>query len=340
MIKIAIIGGGSFGTSLGILLANKNNLVKIYDINKNVVDDINNNRRNDKYIKDLHIPEGVEASDVLEDALEDAEYVVLAVPSNIIRIVSNSLKGKIRKDIPVICIAKGIEKGTNLRLSQVIQDELNNPVVVLSGPSHAEEVAFNIPTTVVTSSTEMKYAYEVQELFMTETFRVYTNEDIIGVEIGGAVKNVIALAAGIVDGIGYGDNTKAAIMTRGLSELVRIGVKLGGRPETFFGLTGIGDLIVTCASIHSRNRKAGYLIGKGFPVDEVIDEVGMVVEGIKACEEFYHIKEKLDVEMPIIDSVYKIIFEKKNINEAVEELLCRDKKCEMNFLGEKYSLCE
>lgn len=242
-----------------------------------------------------------------------------------------NLKGKISESIPVISIAKGMEIETGLRLSEVISQEINNPVVILSGPSHAEEVAFKIPTTVVTSSKDMKYANEIQDLFMTKEFRLYTNDDLIGVEVGGAVKNVIALAAGICDGIGYGDNTKAALMTRGMAEIVRIGTKLGGNSETFLGLTGMGDLIVTCGSLHSRNRKAGYLIGKGATPREAIDEVGMVVEGIKACEAFYELKEKMEVEMPIIDIVYKVLFDGVNPNTGVKKLLSRDKKSEMNF---------
>lgn len=327
--KITFIGGGSFGTSLGILLANKGNEVSIYDIEKSVVEDININRRNDKYIKDLNVPENVTAYTDLDEAIKNTDYVVLAVPSNIIRLVSKNLKGKIDKSIPIVTIAKGIEKDTNLRLSQVIKSELENPVVVLSGPSHAEEVAFNIPTTVVAASEDMKYAEEIQDLFMTTNFRVYTNDDIVGVEIGGAVKNIIALAAGISDGIGYGDNTKAALMTRGMAEIVRVGVALGGKPETFFGLTGMGDLIVTCGSLHSRNRKAGYLIGQGMSVEDAIKEVGMVVEGIKACEAFHGLKNKVDVSMPIIDATYSILFKGLSAEEAVKMLLERDKKSEV-----------
>lgn len=327
--KVAFIGGGSFGTSLSILLANKGNTVSIYDIDKNTVDDINNNRKNDKYIKGLDIPSGVTAYTDLDKAVDDVDYVVLAVPSNIIRLASKNLKGKIKDTIPVITIAKGIEKETNLRLSQVIESELNNPVVVLSGPSHAEEVAFNIPTTIVASSENIDVAEDVQDLFMTKEFRVYTNDDLTGVELGGAVKNIIALAAGICDGIGYGDNTKAALMTRGMAEIVRVGVALGGKPETFFGLTGMGDLIVTCGSVHSRNRKAGYLIGKGYTVDEAIKEVGMVVEGIKACEAFHYLKRNMSLEMPIIDATYSVLFEDLSAKEAVSMLLERGKKSEV-----------
>lgn len=328
---ISIIGGGSFGTSLAILLAEKGNNVYIYDIDQSVVDDININRRNDKYIKDLNIPKNIIAYNNVEDALRDVEYVILAVPSHIIRTVSRSLRGKISENITVISIAKGLEKDRNLRLSEVITQEIANPVVILSGPSHAEEVAFKIPTTVVVSSLDMDCAKKVQNLFTTPEFRVYTNDDLIGVEIGGAVKNVIALAAGICDGIGYGDNSKAALMTRGMAEIVRMGSRLGGKTETFLGLTGMGDLIVTCGSLHSRNRKAGYLIGKGATSKEAIDEVGMIVEGIKACEAFYKLKEKMGVEMPIIDVVYKVLFEGLDPNNGVMQLLSRDKKSEMNF---------
>lgn len=330
MSNVAFWGGGSFGTALGILLANKGYEVSIYDRDKSVVDDINYNRKNDKYIKELKIPKNVTAYNDLDDTLENAKYVVLAVPSHVIRAISNSLKGKIDKDVIVISIAKGIEEGSNLRLSEVIAEELpNNKVVILSGPSHAEEVAFDIPTTVVVSSKDEKASKEVQDLFITKEFRVYTNDDLVGVEIGGAVKNIIALAAGVCDGIGYGDNSKAALMTRGMAEIVRIGIKLGGKPETFLGLTGMGDLIVTCTSLHSRNRRAGFLIGKGESVDEAIKDVGMVVEGIKACKAFYELKEKLDIEMPITDVLYKILFKSKDPKDAVVELMEREKKNEI-----------
>lgn len=330
MSKVTFLGGGSFGISLAILLANKGNTVSIYDRDSGVVEDINVNRKNDKFIKGLEVPKNVTAYNNLEDTIVNTDYVVLAVPSHVIRIASRSLNGLIDESIPVICIAKGIEEGTNKTLVEVIEEEIKNPVVVLSGPSHAEEVAFNVPTTVLTSSKNMKCAEEVQDLFMTKTFRVYTNDDLIGVEIGGAVKNIIALAAGVCDGLGYGDNTKAALMTRGMAEIVRIGTKLGGKIETFLGLTGMGDLIVTCTSMHSRNRRAGYLIGTGKTREEAVLEVGMVVEGIKACHAFYELKEKLNVEMPITDALYKVLFENKDAKTMVNELLERDKKSENN----------
>ncbi|MBE6053214.1 MAG: NAD(P)H-dependent glycerol-3-phosphate dehydrogenase [Clostridium sartagoforme] len=330
MSNVAFLGGGSFGTALGILLANKGHKVSIYDRDKAVVNDINNNRKNDKYIKDLEIPKNVNVYNDLDYALKDVKYLVLAVPSHVIRSASKSVKDKIDKDVIVISIAKGIEEGTNLRLSEVIEEELpNNKVVILSGPSHAEEVAFDIPTTVVVASKYANATSEVQDLFITSNFRVYTNDDLIGVEVGGAVKNIIALAAGVCDGIGYGDNSKAALMTRGMAEIVRIGTKLGGKPETFLGLTGIGDLIVTCTSLHSRNRRAGFLIGKGESTEEAIKDVGMVVEGIKACKAFYQLKEKLNIEMPITDVLYKVLFHNKDPKDAVVELMEREKKNEI-----------
>lgn len=328
MSKVAFIGGGSFGTALAVQLSQKGNKVNIFDRDINVCKDINENRKNDKYIKDLHIPENITAFNNIDEAIEGVDYLVLAVPSHVIRDVTKSLKGKIKEDVVIISIAKGIEPKTNKRLSKVIEDELKNPVVILSGPSHAEEVAIKIPTTLVSTSNNMKYAEKVQELFMTPTLRVYTNEDIIGVEIGGAVKNIIALAAGISDGVGYGDNSKAALMTRGMKEISRVGMALGGKAETFFGLTGMGDLIVTCTSMHSRNRRAGILIGNGASLDEALEEVGMVVEGVKACKAFHELNKEIGVSMPITDALYDVLFEGKNPREVVNELMLREKKNE------------
>lgn len=328
MTKIAFVGGGSFSTALAILLAKKGNMVSIYARDKNVVEDINLNRKNDKYIKGLNIPDNVIAYDSIDEAVKDAEYIVLGVPSHVIRKMAQNLKGKINKNAIIISIAKGIDQETDERLSVVIEKELDNDVVVLSGPSHAEEVAAELPTTIVVTSTNMDCAKRVQDLFMTEEFRVYTNDDIIGVEIGGAVKNIIALASGVIDGLGYGDNTKAALMTRGMKEISRIGIALGGKAETFYGLTGMGDLIVTCTSMHSRNRRAGILIGKGKSMDETLQEVGMVVEGVKACKAFYKLKEKVNVSMPITDALYRVLFLGKDPRKSIVELMTRNKKSE------------
>ena len=329
MSKVAFIGGGSFGSALAVLLAEKNNGVTIYDKDAAVVEDINKNKKNQKYLKDLVFPNNVVATLDIKEAINNIDYLVLAVPSHVIRIVCKQLKEVgLDENVTIISIAKGIEEGSDKRLSVVIEEELNNPVVVLSGPSHAEEVAIQIPTTVVATSKQMKKAEAVQDLFMTENFRVYTNDDLIGVEIGGAVKNIIALAAGVVDGLGYGDNTKAALMTRGMKEITRVGISLGGRMDTFYGLTGMGDLIVTCTSMHSRNRRAGILIGQGKSLEEAQKEVGMVVEGVKACKAFYELIKKTGISMPITEVLYKALFEAKNPREAVAELMVRDKTAE------------
>jgi glycerol-3-phosphate dehydrogenase (NAD(P)+) len=329
MSKVAFLGGGSFGTALGILIAKKNHEVAIWDRKISVVNAININRTNEKYLKSVSIPRNVTAYIDVEPVLENAEFVVLSVPSQVIRTICRTISSYIKPSQIVVSIAKGIEEGSLKRISEIIKEELpNNPIVILSGPSHAEEVSVEIPTTVVVTSEDMTYAEKVQDIFMTSNFRVYTNDDIIGVEIGGAVKNIIALAAGISDGIGYGDNAKAALITRGMSEIMRIGTKLGGKRETFSGLTGMGDLIVTCTSMHSRNRKAGILIGKGMSTEAALNEVGMVVEGVTACKAFYELKEREDISMPITDILYKVLFQTKEPKVAVAELMSRDKKDE------------
>ncbi len=328
MSKITFLGGGSFGSALAVLLAEKNNIVNIYDRDQNVVNEINIKRKNEKYMKELMFPKGVTAFNNIEEAVEGADYIVLSVPSHVIRSMCKMIRGKISKDIPIISIAKGIEENSDKRLSVVIEEELDNPIVILSGPSHAEEVAMKLPTTIVSTSKNMKYAADVQDLFMTSYFRIYTNDDIIGVEVGGAVKNIIALAAGVIDGLGYGDNTKAALLTRGMREITRVGIALGGKAETFYGLTGMGDLIVTCTSMHSRNRRAGFLIGQGMSVEEALKEIGMVVEGVKACRAFYQLKEKIAISMPITDGLYKGLFEGKDTKTIIDELMNRDKKSE------------
>lgn len=328
--KVTFLGGGSFGTALSVMLAKKGLTINIWDRKQQIVEDINIKKENIKYLPNITIPYNVKGFTNLQEAARDSEFIVLAVPSHAIRNLCRQINSIVKRNQIIISIAKGIEEDTLKRLSEVIEEELpNNSIVILSGPSHAEEVAADIPTAVVATSKDMKSAEKVQDLFMTNKFRVYTNDDIIGVEIGGAVKNIIALAAGISDGIGYGDNTKAALMTRGMSEIIRIGTKLGGKKETFSGLTGMGDLIVTCTSMHSRNRRAGILIGQGVPVEEAISQVGMVVEGIKACNAFYKLKEKLDVSMPITDVLHKVLFEGKDPKYGVYELMSRDKKDEI-----------
>ena len=329
MSKVAFLGGGSFGTALAIMLAKKGTEVNIWDRKLSVINDINIKRENIKYLPSVIVPAGVTAFIDIEEVISNCDIIVLAVPSHVIRELSKNIAPYLKQDQIIVSIAKGIEEGTLKRISEVIEEEIqNNPIVILSGPSHAEEVALDIPTTVVVTSKRMEYAKIVQDVFMTSKFRVYTNEDIIGVEIGGAVKNIIALAAGVSDGIGYGDNSKAALMTRGMSEIIKIGTKLGGKIETFYGLTGMGDLIVTCTSMHSRNRRAGILIGKGASMEKACEEIGMVVEGIKATRAFYELKEKQQVSMPITDVLYKVLFEGKDPKYGVYELMSRDKKSE------------
>lgn len=329
MAKIAFLGAGSFGTALSIMLAKRGVQVAIWAHNEETVNDINIKKQNTRYLPNISIPNNVIAYNDIGMAVEKSEIVVLAVPSHAIRDVSEKASKYIKEGQIVLTVAKGLEGSTLKRMSQIIEEEISNvPVVVLSGPSHAEEVALDIPTTVVVSSKNMEAAEKIQNVFMSSKFRVYTNDDLVGVEIGGACKNIIALAAGISDGIGYGDNAKAALMTRGMSEITRIGVKLGGKVETFNGLTGFGDLIVTCTSIHSRNRKAGILIGEGKTTDEAIEKVGMVVEGIKACKAFYELKEREHISMPITEILYQVLFEEKDPQDGVYELMSRNKKSE------------
>jgi glycerol-3-phosphate dehydrogenase (NAD(P)+) len=329
MSKVAFLGGGSFGSALSVMLAKKGTKVNIWDRKLSVINDINIKRENIKYLPNVIVPAGVTAFTDIEEVICGSELIVLAVPSHAIRGLSKMIAPHLKQNQIVVSIAKGIEEGSLKRISQVIEEEIpDNPIVILSGPSHAEEIASDIPTTVVVTSKKMEYAKIVQDVFMTSKFRVYTNEDIIGVEIGGAVKNIIALAAGVTDGIGYGDNSKAALMTRGMSEIIKIGTALGGKTETFYGLTGMGDLIVTCTSMHSRNRRAGILIGKGLSMEKACAEIGMVVEGIKATRAFYELKEKLEISMPITDVLYKVLFEGKDPKYGVYELMSRDKKDE------------
>jgi len=331
--KVAFLGGGSFGTALAVMLSNKGIHTSIWTIDEACVSDINVKRENHKYLPDVKISDNVTAYGNLQEAIKDCKIIVLAVPSQVIRTVARQVAPLLGKDQIIVTVAKGIEKGTLKTMSEIIEEEIKDlPIVILSGPSHAEEVSRGIPTTVAVSSKDMEAAKTIQDIFSSATFRVYTNDDLIGVQIGGACKNIIALAAGISDGIGYGDNAKAALMTRGMHEIVRIGTKLGGRQETFYGLTGMGDLIVTCTSMHSRNRRAGILIGSGKTMEEASKEVGMVVEGIEATKAFYELKERENIIMPITDILYKVLFQNKDPKEAVYELMSREKKDEHSFI--------
>ncbi len=333
---IAVIGAGSWGTALAIVLADNAHEVRLWSHNENQVKEINEHHTNKKYLPEIILPELIVGYASLHDALIGVETVVLAVPTKAIREVLGKIQTVQADPITIAHVSKGIEPDTLLRISEMIKEEMPKEflkdVVVLSGPSHAEEVSLRHPTTVAVSSENMVAAEKIQDLFINHNFRVYTNSDVIGVEIGGALKNIIALAAGITDGLGYGDNAKAALMTRGLAEIARLGTKMGANPLTFSGLTGIGDLIVTCTSVHSRNWRAGNLLGKGKTLQEVLDNMGMVVEGVRTTKAAYQLAQKYDVTMPITTALYNVLFNGKNPKDAVDVLMARGRTHEMEDL--------
>lgn len=327
--KISIIGAGSWGTALAIMLNDNHHEVTLWSIIQDEVDMLNKHHEHIDKLPGIVISDQIIITSDKEVATKDQEILVFAVPSPFIRKTAESLKAFISPNQIIVNVSKGLEDVTLFTLQEVINDVLpNNDVVVLSGPSHAEEVARNIPTSVVVASKNEEAILKVQNAFMNEAFRVYGSKDSLGIEIGGSLKNVIALAAGISDGLGFGDNTKAALMTRGMAEISRLGAAMGANPATFNGLSGIGDLIVTCTSMHSRNRRAGILIGKGAKLQQALDEVKMVVEGVYSAKAGLHLANKFNVEMPIIEKINEILFEDKDPKEAVVELMCRDKKFE------------
>ena len=328
--NIGVVGGGSWGTALAILLSKKGYNIDLWIRNEEQCKEINNSRENIKYLPGVVIPNNAFVTSNLAQTLDNKDLIVLAVPSYAVRETLISAKEHIKKDQIVVNVAKGIENDTLLRVSQIVHEIIPQAKYgILSGPSHAEEVARDVPTTVVAASEEKKVARYIQDVFMTPKFRVYTNPDVIGVELGGSLKNVIALGAGISDGLGYGDNTKAALMTRGIIEMARLGEKMGANKLTFTGLAGFGDLIVTCTSMHSRNRRAGILIGEGKSIDEAIKTVGMVVEGIKTTKSAYQLSQKYNSSMPIVKEIYEVLYEGKDVKNSVINLMLRDKKHEM-----------
>ncbi|RDI42981.1 NAD(P)H-dependent glycerol-3-phosphate dehydrogenase [Falsibacillus pallidus] len=341
--KIAVLGAGSWGTALAMVLADNGHDVRLWGHNADHIQRINEEKKNEKYLPGILLPDGIQGYSQLEESLDSVKTIILAVPTKAIREVLNKIKGFAHSPFTIVHVSKGIEPDTHLRISEMIEDEmpesLVEDIVVLSGPSHAEEVSLRHPTTVTVSSLNMEAAKRVQDLFMNQNFRVYTNTDIIGVEIGGALKNIIALAAGIADGLGYGDNAKAALITRGLAEIARLGTKMGANPLTFSGLAGIGDLIVTCTSVHSRNWRAGNMLGKGMKLDDVLSSMGMVVEGVRTTKAAYQLSKKYDVNMPITDALYNILVNEVNPKDAVDRLMARGKTNEMddlvNILGER-----
>jgi len=332
--SVGVLGGGSWGTALSILLSNKGFDVDMWVRNPDQVSSMNQYRENKRYLPNIGLPQNLNVSGDIEKTLFKKNVVLLSVPTHAVREALKDVKKYIKKEQIIVNVAKGIENDTLLRISEIVKEILpNNNYCVLSGPSHAEEVALEIPTTVVSASSNKDVAEYIQDLFITSSFRVYVNPDIIGVELGGALKNIIALGAGISDGLNHGDNTKAALMTRGITEMGRLGVELGANPNTFYGLSGIGDLIVTCTSMHSRNRRAGILLGQGKTLDEAIEEIGMVVEGVKTTKSAYKLSEKLGIEMPITDEIYNVLYNNENVKESVNRLMLRDKKHEMEVIG-------
>lgn len=329
MAEVGIIGAGSWGTALSLLLYKNGNQVTVWSALENEIQMLKEEREQKDKLPGVKLPEDMIFTTNLEEAIKGKDVLVLAVPSPFTRSTSAKMKPYVKDGQIIVNVAKGIEETTLMTLSEIIEEEIPQAnVAVLSGPSHAEEVGRGLPTTIVAGSKDKETAEYLQNLFMSEVFRVYTSSDVLGIELGAALKNVVALAAGIADGLGYGDNTKAALITRGIAEIARLGIVMGGRIETFYGLTGIGDLIVTCASMHSRNRRAGILIGKGATMEEAMAEVKMVVEGVYSAKAGYVLSKKYQVSMPIIEQVNKVLFEGTSADDAVKELMLRDKKVE------------
>ena len=329
--KISIIGSGSWGTAIAIMLSENGYNVTLWSYTQNECDEIKKHKENRAFLPSFHIPESVQYTNDIK-ICANADIIVCALPSFAVRETMRQLAPYVKNEQKILNISKGLESNSLLTLSAVLRSILPNcDISVMSGPSHAEEVARKIPTTNVVASSSQKTAEFIQDAFMNPFFRVYTSSDIIGVELGGSLKNVIALCAGISDGLGFGDNTKAALMTRGMYEITRLGVAMGANAETFGGLSGIGDLIVTCTSMHSRNRRAGILIGQGKTPEEARAEIKMVIEGINTCHAAKFLSQKMNVEMPIVNEAYAVLFEGKPPKDATLSLMTRYKRHETLF---------
>jgi len=332
--KIGVLGGGSWGTALAILLANKGYEVDMWLRDPNQIEEMKQLRFNKKYLPNAIFPSNIKLTSDLEKVNYKKDMIVLSVGTHGIREVLNNSKSYIKPEQIIVNVSKGIENDSLLRISEIVGEILpNNKYAILSGPSHAEEVSKDMPTTVVSASKYKEVAEYVQDLFITPSFRVYTNPDVVGVELGGSLKNVIALGAGISDGLGWGDNTKAALMTRGMFEMSRLGEEMGAEGSTFSGLSGMGDLIVTCTSMLSRNRRAGILIGKGMTVEDAIKEIGMVVEGIKTTKSAYDLSRKYNIDMPITEELYGVLYSGTDVKQSVTNLMLRDKKHEIENIA-------
>lgn len=333
MADVGVLGAGSWGTALSVLLHDNGHHVTIWSIDESEVKMLNEKREHELKLPGVRLADDMIITGDLKSAVRGKDFLVLAVPSPFTRGTARKMKPYVAEGQIIVDVAKGIEESTLMTLSRQIEEEIPQAdVAVLSGPSHAEEVGRKLPTTCVIGAKSKKTAEYLQAMFLSRVFRVYTSPDILGIELGGSLKNVIALAAGIADGLGYGDNTKAALITRGIAEISRLGVKMGGKIESFTGLTGIGDLIVTCASVHSRNRKAGYLIGQGRTMQEAMDEVKMVVEGVYSAKAAARLAKKYEVSMPIVDEVNAVLFEGKSPAQAVDDLMLRESRIESGSL--------
>ena len=329
--KTAVVGSGAWGTALAIRLRKNGHDVVLWTFEKELIPQMREERLNIR-LPNAVLPEGIEISSDYS-CVSGCQLVVVATPSFPIRSVCKGFTPYLEKNAVVVCVTKGLEDGSLLRMSEVVQQETNHTVVALTGPSHAEEVALDIPTGCLAACADQSLAEFVQDAFTSDTFRIYTSPDIVGAELGGALKNVIALCAGITDGLGYGDNTKAMLMTRGLTEMGRLGVSMGAQKETFAGLSGVGDLIVTCTSMHSRNRRAGILIGQGHSPKEAMEQVGAVVEGYYAAKSAWELCIRQGVEMPILQAAYKVLYEGASAAEATKQLLVRQPKAEAENPG-------
>ena len=329
--KVAVVGSGAWGTALAIRLCKNGHDVTMWTFEKDLIPQMEAERINPR-LPGAVLPEELKISADYA-CVSGCRMVVVAAPSFPIRSVSRGIAPYLDEDAVVVSVTKGIEKGTLLRMSEVVAQETNHSVVVLTGPSHAEEVALDVPTGCLSACADKELAEFVQDAFMSDTFRIYTSPDAVGAELGAALKNVIALCAGVTDGLGCGDNTKAMLMTRGLTEMARLGISMGANKDTFAGLAGVGDLIVTCTSMHSRNRRAGILIGQGKGVQEAMEEVGAVVEGYYAAAAAYELCQRQGVDMPIITAAYQVLYEGMNAGEAVRTLLLRRKTSEQEDAG-------
>ncbi len=334
MKKIGVIGAGSWGTALSLVLAKNGKQVTLWSIMEQEIAMLKEKHEHTEKLPGVILPKNVSFTTDLKETIEGSEMLVLAVPSVFTRSTAKSMAPFVKEGQIIVCVAKGIEEDTLMTLTDIVAEEIPAcDAAVMCGPSHAEEVGTGLPTTVVAGAKTKATAEKIQDAFMNEVFRVYTSPDVLGMELGGALKNVIALAAGMADGLGYGDNTKAALITRGITEISRLAMKMGARSETIFGLTGIGDLIVTCESRHSRNRKAGMLMGQGLTMEEATKEVKMVVEGIYSAKAALALARRYEVEIPIIQEVNRVLFENKPAKEAVSDLMLRDRRVESDSLA-------